>query len=288
MPGSRKLQLGTGLSYHLLEWGPADAEHTVLLLHGFLDNGWTWEPVVDGGLGATGWRLVAPDLRGHGDSDWIGPGGYYHFPDYLADLQDLVAQLGPRRLSIVGHSMGGSVASYFAGAYPERVHRLALLEGLGPPESREAPPARVRSWLTAWQDVRQRTPRSYATVEEAAERLRAHDPLLAVDVARAAAEKGTTPALGGRIRFKHDPLHVTPGPYGFSFEYARSFWSSVRCPTLLVEGAESRMRHAPEELSRRVAAFADARLASIPNAGHMMQRHQPAALAQLLVEFLGG
>jgi pimeloyl-ACP methyl ester carboxylesterase len=286
MPASRKLQLGTGLSYHLLEWGPPDAEHTVLLLHGFLDNAWTWAPAVEAGLADMGWRIVAPDLRGHGDSDWIGAGGYYHFLDYLADVQDLVAQLQPRRLSLVGHSMGGSVAGYFAGAYPERVERLVLMEGLGPPEARDAPPARLRTWIKAWGDVRQKTPRSYASVEEAAARLRAHDPLLTEALSREVAEKGTTPALGGRVRFKHDPLHLTPGPYGFSLAFAGSFWGAVKCPTLLVEGAESGMRHAPEEVARRVACFADARQASVVGAGHMMQRHQPAAVAALLVDFL--
>jgi pimeloyl-ACP methyl ester carboxylesterase len=286
MPSSRKLQLDTGLRYHLLEWGPKEAEHTVLLLHGFLDNAWTWEPVVEAGLGAAGLRLVAPDLRGHGDSDWIGPGGYYHFVDYLADLDDLVGKLGAGKVSIVGHSMGGSVAAYFAGSYPERVHRLALLEGLGPPETPGTPPERVRHWLAAWAAVRQKAPRSHASVAEAAERLMRHDPLLPAELALRAAERGTTPALGGRVRFKHDPLHATPGPYGFSYEFARAFWARVACPTLLVDGAASPMRHAPEEAARRRGAFAQARHVVIDGAGHMMQRHQPERLARELRAFL--
>src|SRR4051812_19362021 len=108
MPASRKVQLGTGLSYHLLEWD-GGGDHTVILLHGFLDNAWGWQAAVDAGLG-DGLHVVAPDLRGHGDSDWIGAGGYYHFPDYLADLHDLITQVGRARVSLVGHSMGGSVA----------------------------------------------------------------------------------------------------------------------------------------------------------------------------------
>src|SRR5690242_11085102 len=91
MPASRKLPLATGLSYHLLEWGEGD--HTVVLIHGFLDNAWGWQPMVDAGL-AAGLHVVAPDMRGHGDSDWIGPGGYYHFADYLADLHELIDHIG--------------------------------------------------------------------------------------------------------------------------------------------------------------------------------------------------
>jgi len=281
--------LPTGLSYHVLEWGPPDAEHTVILLHGFLDMAWTWQAVVDAGLGdGERLRLVAPDMRGHGDSDWVGPGGYYHFVDYLADLHELVALVAPgeRTLSLVGHSMGGSIASYYAGTYPERVHRLALLEGLGPPEHDEPPPDRITQWLTAWRKVRERPPKSYASVDEAAARLMEHDPLLPKELARTLAEHGTTPALAGRIRFKHDPLHATPGPYGFQLAVARSFWERVRCPTLLIDGAQSLFRHGPDDEARRVAAFAHVRRLTLAGAGHMMQRHQPAALARALRSFL--
>lgn len=284
MPASRKLQLATGLGYHLLEWG--EGEHVVVLVHGFLDHAWGWARTVAAGLDGAGLRIVAPDMRGHGDSDWVGAGGYYHFPDYLADLHALVEELGATRLSLVGHSMGGSIAAYYAGSFPERVHRLALLEGLGPPEATQPMPERVLAWLGAWKRVRERAPRSYASLDEAAARMMEHDPLLTRPVARELAEKGTTAALGGRLRFKHDPLHATPGPYGFSLAVAEQFWRRVRCPTLLVSGAESRMRHGPDEEARRAGAFAAGRRVTLDGAGHMMQRHQPAALAALLRSFL--
>ena len=147
---SRQIANVNGMTVHILEAGyETPGRPAVLLLHGFLDHAWTWEPVVDAGLGDAGLRLIAPDLRGHGDSDWVGPGGYYHFVDYLADVHELVALAAPRQLSIVGHSMGGSVAAYYAGSYPERVHKLALLEGLGPPETNDPMPARVARWIKA-------------------------------------------------------------------------------------------------------------------------------------------
>jgi pimeloyl-ACP methyl ester carboxylesterase len=232
--------------------------------------------------------VVAPDLRGHGDSDRVGAGGYYYFFDYLADLHELVEKTARARLSLVGHSMGGSVASYYAGAWPSRVAHLALLEGIGPPESVATGPERVIAWLAAWRRVRQGLGRSYATLDEAAARLRAHDPLLDEELARELAEHGTAAGADGRLRFKHDPLHVTPGPIGYSAEVAERFWSRITCPVLLVEGGASTFRLPPDEAARRERLFAHARRARLDGAGHMMQRHRPVELAALLVEFLGG
>src|SRR4051794_24555734 len=79
---------------------------TILLVHGFLDSGATWDLVAPR-LARAGHDVVAPDLRGFGLSDYVGAGGYYHFPDYIADLAELVDAIAPRRLSVVGHSMGG-------------------------------------------------------------------------------------------------------------------------------------------------------------------------------------
>jgi pimeloyl-ACP methyl ester carboxylesterase len=284
MPVSRKLMLSTGLTYHVLEWD-GGGDHTVLLLHGYLDNAWGWQPVVDAGLGRRA-HVVAPDLRGHGDSDWIGAGGYYHFLDYLADVHDVVAELGRARLSVVGHSMGGRVAAYYAGAFPERVHRLALLEGLGPPAENEPAAERVAPWLAACRRARAQTPRTYASLDDAAARMVERDPRLSPVLARTLADKGTVRQPDGRLRFKHDPLQVTPPPLGFTVELASGFWQRVRCPTLLIDGAESPQRMSVEEVERRAGAFARARRLLLPGAAHMVQRHQPEAVAALLDDFL--
>lgn len=286
-PVPRTVELGTGLRYNVLEWGAdrTELDHTVILLHGFLDLAWGWAATVRAGL-AGRFHVVAPDLRGHGDSAWIGRGGYYHFVDYLADVDEVARLFGRGRLSLVGHSMGGSIASYFAGVFPERIHRLVLLEGLGPPENDTAVPQRVRAWLDSWRRVRERDGKSHAGLDEAAARLRAHDPLLGDELARDLALHGTRPAPDGGLRFKHDPLHLTLGPMPFRVDYAAEFWTRVTCPVLWVEGEKSAFRHAGDEAERRLRLLPGAERAVLPGAGHMMQRHQPAALAELLVAFL--
>lgn len=287
-PLSRRIPLDTGLTLHVLEWGAGDAslDHTVVLVHGFLDLAWSWAPVVDAGL-AGRFHVVAPDMRGHGDSDRVGAGGYYHFLDYVADLHALLPAVRRARLSLVGHSMGGSIASYYTGAFPDAVDRLALLEGVGPPESADSAPERVRQWLAGVARVRARAHPGYATIDEAARRLRAHDPLLDEPLARFLAAKGTARGDDGRYRFKHDPLHVTRGPYPFRVATAAEFWRQIACPVLLVEGAESAFRLAPDDLERRYACFANRRRVELAGAGHMMMRHRPAELARALADFLG-
>ena len=289
LPQSRRITLSTGLRYHFLEWGGDDVtrDHTVILIHGFLDLSWTWEAVAAAGLDRK-FHLVAPDLRGHGDSDRVGAGGYYHFMDYLADLADLIDQVGRNKVSLVGHSMGGSVAAYFTGVYPSRIARLALLEGLGPPDAEWSTwPDRLSAWIAAWKRQRDRGgSKRYATLEEAAARLRTTDPRLTDSLARRLAEVSTVRTDDGRFVYKHDPLHLTPAPYLFMVDGAMSLWQRICCPTLLVDAQQSEFRYSPEEATRRRSAFANARHVELADAGHMMQRHQPELLAMLLDEFL--
>ena len=300
-PTASKLRLKTGLHYHLLDWpslappagsSPDPTPVPVLLLHGFLDSCWTWQVLLDTGR-LDGFRLLAPDLRGHGDSDRIGAGGYYHFMDYLADLHDLIRQIlaasGQAQISLVGHSMGGTIASYYAGAYPEQVRRLVTLDSLSLPPSGgslDSIPDRVRAWLTAWDRVAAKRQRPMPDLSDAARRLQLYDRRLTEDLSDWLAEHGTYEvAEGGRL-FKHDPLHTTPGPYPFMIEVAAAFWRRVTCPTLHVVASDSELAGSEAQLQESLRYFADARLAHVAEAGHMLHRHQPIAVAELLSDFL--
>ena len=289
-----RVTLATGLTYNVLQWGPAQASRTVVLLHGFLDLAWSWVDVAPrlaapSAAHPGGTHVIAPDLRGHGDSDRIGAGGYYHFLDYIADVDSLIAQLAPGPVVVVGHSMGGSIASYWVGTRPERVTHLALLEGLGPPEAAIPLPQRMAKWIDAWKKIRatdESAVGTLASIEDAAARLRRHDALLSVEKSLELAEHGSLELVGGSRRWKHDPLHMTQGPYPYQRALAAQFWRAIACPVLLVDGAESTFRLPPAETAERTACIANATTSTLPSAGHMMMRHQPAALAEMIRGFI--
>jgi pimeloyl-ACP methyl ester carboxylesterase len=270
------------LSHHLLEWG--GGAEVVLLTHGFLEHAHAWDLVAPR-LAAAGLHVYALDWRGHGDSQWVGAGGYYHFADYVADLAGIVRQLGGR-VALVGHSMGGNAALLYAGTEPERVSALALIEGLGPPDSDPADAVeRYRAWLGDLDKLaaRRRLPLAPA---DARARLRARYPRLS-DVALALlAEHGTRALPDGRVEWKFDPLHQTRSPQPYYAAQARGFWERVACAVLYVDGDASQLRYADALLAERLAIVRARRL-TIAGSGHHPHLEQPAALAQALVEFLG-
>jgi pimeloyl-ACP methyl ester carboxylesterase len=277
--------VANGLRHHVLEWD-GGGRTTVLCLHGFLDLSWGFAPIAPA-LAEAGYHVVAPDLRGHGDTDRVGAGGYYHFFDYVPDVADLVDRLARERLVLVGHSMGGSVALLYAGAFPDRPSGVVAMEGIHANERRgEDVPRRTAEWVLSVRKARLRGPRTFPTVADCAERLRKFDPRCPADVALFLAERGTVPLPGGRA-FKHDPVHVTRGPYPFRLDVFKAFWAAIRCPVLLVDAADSETRP-PLDMAERVRVFRDARRASVKDAGHMLMRHQPAETARVVLEFLHG
>ena len=187
---------------------------TFVLVHGFLDLAFGWHEVAER-LAARA-HVIAPDLRGHGDSDWIGAGGYYHFLDYVADLDDVIARLARKRLVVVGHSMGGSVASYWAGTRPDRLARARAARRPRPARSeRRRAAGRTAQWIDAWRPRAARH-KPMPSLDDAAARLRKHDPLLAEALALKLAAAGTRagrrrPRVEARSAAPDDgPLPVPP------------------------------------------------------------------------------
>jgi pimeloyl-ACP methyl ester carboxylesterase len=272
-----------GLRHHLLEWDGGGTT-TLLCLHGFLDLSWGFAPVAPA-LADAGYHVVAPDLRGHGDTEWVGRGGYYHFMDYLHDVADLVEATTRKELVLLGHSMGASIAALFAGVFPERPRGLVVMEGMRLAEQPgENLPHRAFDWIHGVRRARRRGPRVFPDLAACADRIRQFDPLCPPDLALFLAEKGTAPLPGGRA-FKHDPVHVTRGPYPFRVDQWSQYWRAIRCPVLLLEGEATELPP-PPDAADRVACLRDVRTRVIPRAGHMMMRHEPAAVASAVLEFL--
>lgn len=270
-----------GLRHHLVEWD-GGGETTVLLLHGYLDLARTWTFAVEA-LPPTDWHIVALDWRGHGQTDWIGAGGYYHFPDYVRDLEAIAAAVRRDRLIVVGHSMGAMVATLWLGARPDAADGLLLVEALGPmglaPDDHVE---RMATWLdqTAPFAPPDKPMRDRA---HAAQRLaRIHPRMAPADVERLAAW-ATVEAADG-LRWRYDPLHRTRAPLPMPDAAAAAFFARITCPLRWVGGAESPWLG--ERLERWLALRPDMPRRLLPGCGHMVQNDQPTRLAAELLDFV--
>lgn len=273
------------LRLHYSEWGDPGAP-PLILQHGGRDHGRSWDRVVEALL--PDWRIIAPDLRGHGDSEWAADGAYA-MEDFLYDHAMLFDALKIDRATVVGHSLGGNIALRHAAIRPERIARLAAIEGLGPSPAAHARLAaepigdRLANWITARSRALVRPRRVYATLDEAIARLHDVHPHFSPDLARHLATYGVT-AVDGGYCFKSDPAMATLPPHDISWPEREELWRAVRCDTLLIYGRDS---WASDPLvDGRAAHFAHARVEMIEKAGHWPHHDQPAGFIALLRGFL--
>jgi pimeloyl-ACP methyl ester carboxylesterase len=282
-----------GLRYHLREWGPADAgpARTLFMLHGWMDVSASFQFVVD--ALDPDWRVVAPDWRGFGLTEWT-PGDCYWFPDYAADLEFIVdAVQGDAPAHLVGHSMGGNVALMYAGARPARARTVVNLEGFGLHASRaEQAPGRLSQWIDEVKSGG--SLRDYGSREEVAARLQKNNPRLPAERAAFLADHWAEPDGHGRLRVAGDPAHRIVNPVLYRVDEAMACWQAVTAPSLMVMAADTdALRHvardreqALAELQRRFAAVPGAEQATVAGAGHMLHHDQPEAVARLILDFL--
>src|SRR5215831_9071330 len=232
---SRKFQIH-GLSQRCYFWG-SPKNPKLVLLHGWLDTGAGFEFLCR--TLQRHFYCIAPDMRGYGKSGHSrNPLGYF-FYEYVADLHALLERLSPKQpLRLLGHSLGGIVASVFAGAFPERLSHLVNVEGyLIPPRSPEVAPDRARTWI---ESLGQKRFRVFPSLGAFAARLRQSNPHLTEERARFLARHLAARGASG-WRMAADPKHKMIEPYWVPLEVHYAFWAKIRARCLLVSASRTEM-----------------------------------------------
>jgi len=281
-PSATNHQKIRGLKYQLRSWGDPAAP-LLFCLHGHRDGSATFQFVVD--ALARDWRIVAPDWRGHGGSDWCVHG--YSFQDYLADLDQMVDQLAPDGpVSILGHSLGGNIANVYAGIRPQRVKRVASIDGFGlrPKDLRETPEY-LDAWLKSWRS--EPKIRVYPDVAAMADRLIAANKRLSRDKALFLAQH-TSRAVDGGYAWSFDPGHQRPFATTYRVDEWAACWRRIEAPTLWIAAGDrfERMDRTGEGgFEWRLAQLRHGDWVQVAETGHNIHHDRPAQLARIIEDF---
>jgi pimeloyl-ACP methyl ester carboxylesterase len=270
------------LKLHFWDWGD-NAKPNLILVHGGMDHARSWDRVAEAFL--SDFRILAPDLRGHGDSSWA-LGSMYSVAEYVLDLSALADIAGRFPIYLIGHSLGAAIALQYAGIFPDRVKKLVAIEGIAPPPGKLASrPAheRLKEWIESMRDYEKRIPHKYPGLEAAYERMHKANPYLSDEMARHLTLFGSNWNADGTLTWKFDNFVRAFSPYSFSRDDAREIWKQIQCPVLLFRGLDSWTEDPYKE--GRISTIPNHRLINVPKAGHWVHHDQLALFLEETREF---
>ena len=274
------------LRLNYVDWGNADAP-PLILVHGGRDHCRNWDWVA--AELRRDFHIIAPDLRGHGDSAW-STSGDYSMSAFVYDLAQLIHQQKLAPCRIVAHSLGGSIALRYAGAFPENVVKLVAIEGLGPSptmlaeRANRGPVERMRSWVAETRKLAARIPRRYPTLEDAFHRMQAENRHLTEEQARYLTLHGAMQNEDGTWSWKFDNYVRAFSPADFTNAEMQALWSNIACPILFVNGKESWASN--PETDGRMGDFKNARVIEFDRAGHWVHHDRLDAFVETVRGFL--
>lgn len=277
-----------GLRQRLYTWG-SPKRPKLFLLHGWLDTGAGFQFLAE--RLQDRFHCIAPDMRGYGKSGHTrNPLGYF-FHEYVADAHALFVKLSPKEpIRLLGHSLGGMVASVYAGSFPERVAQLINVEGyLVPDRPPQVAPDRVRDWI---EGLGKKRFRIFPSLRAFAGRLRQANPHLTEERALFLSKYLAKRTARG-FTMAADPKHKLLEPYWLPLEAHYAFWGQIRARCLLVSAAQTEMaeRFGGGDFwgvvrEREVHFPPGTETAQILDCGHMVHHQRPEALADLALKFL--
>jgi pimeloyl-ACP methyl ester carboxylesterase len=260
----------------------------VVMLHGFPETSYAWRKQIP--ALAEHFRVVAPDMRGYGESEKPARVRDYRIGRLTADVVGLIHALGEDRAHVVGHDWGGAVAWATAQAHPEAVERLAVINAPHPAAFLREMRRFSRQVLRSWYILFFQLPR----IPERA---------LLLDGAARIARLLRDSALGDAAFSEADLLEYRrafslPGVATASLSYYRAVFrdilarrlpdakGSIHAPTLLIWGENDIALGT--ELTYGLERFIDAelRIERVPNTSHWVNEERPELVNRLLIEFL--
>jgi len=274
------------LRLHYVDWGNP-TKPPLVMLHGGRDHcrNWDWAATAL----RNDWHIIAPDLRGHGDSQWSADGSYT-LAGYIYDLAQLIHQQRLAPATIIGHSLGGQIALRYTGLYPDTVARLVAIEGLGPSpawlkqNSVKTIVERMGEWITEQRGLAARLPRRYASIEDAFRRMQEENPRLTGEQARHLTVHGANQNEDGTYSWKFDNYVRAWPPYDMRGRDIQLLWSRIACPTLLLYGKNSRAGNPAED--GRARHFRHAQVLGLDGAGHWLHHDRLDDFLRILRTFL--
>jgi pimeloyl-ACP methyl ester carboxylesterase len=275
------------LRLHYVDWGNP-AKPPLLMIHGGRDHcrNWDWTAAAL----RDDWHVIAPDLRGHGDSQW-SPDGNYTMAGFLYDLSQLIHQQQLAPVTIIAHSLGGHIALRYAGLYPDTVRQLIAIEGLGPSPAamvergKKDIVERMDAWIRDQRALAGRLPRRYASIEDAFHRMQEENPHLTAEQARHLTVHGVNQNEDGTYSWKFDNYVRAFPPYDMRLRDIQLLWSRIACPTLLMYGKESRAGDPVAD--GRASLFHDVKVVGVERAGHWLHHDRLDEFLAIIRDFLG-
>ena len=249
-------------------------------LHGWLDNANTFDGIAPL---LPQLNLVALDLPGHGRSAHRPPGMHYHYGDYVDDVMAAADEMGWDQFLLVGHSMGGGVAVFVAGAFPDRVRNLVLIEGLGAvSEALDDGPERMRHAVLKHLHPNTGTssrPRSFQTLLRARSQVGRIKTSSAETLVRRSARSTDEGAA-----WQSDPRLNVPAAYPISEAYVRPFLKRIAAPVLLIIAEAGILRRRPYFRSR-MKLIRHLKTVWLPG-NHHLHLDTPEPVAEVILEFI--
>ncbi len=247
------------LRLHFIDWGNETAD-AMLMVHGIHDHCRTWDALAS--EFAHQYHVIAPDLRGHGDSEWV-KGSSYQYLDYIYDLHQLISQTDIAPVTLV------------------------VIEGIGLWSAMQPPVPvheRIREWVAATRALAARGPRRYASLSEAYQRMQQANPQLAQDRALHLTIHGSNQNEDGTFSWKYDNYTYNFSSAGVATDDVVQLWRRITCPVLIInasDGLEHRIGH-----DNTLRHFNLGQLYVVQDAGHWTYHDRHAEVTQQMSLFL--